>query len=198
MGTPVACTYATITFGHDENTTILNEFASQLIYYRWYIDNIIGIWLLPKHDQATTWNCFKETLNNWGGLQWKYVEPSKKTLSLDLELELHNSSIITRTFQKKMNLYLYIPLLPVHPLRCLKSFITGELLQNNQMDFQNILCKFIKRLTERGHTLKSLKPILEQAALHLNRHFHQPVRPAASTIHMGWEETQLDIFTNRY
>jgi len=184
MGTPVACAYATVTVGHYENTTILNEFASQLIYYWRYIDDIIGIWLPPEHDQATTWNRFKETLNNWGGLQWKYQEPSKKTLFLNLESELHNSSITTRTFQKKMNLYLYIPPLSAYPPGCLKGLITGESchywLQNNQMEFQNILCKFIERLTERGHTLENLKPILEQAALHLDRHFQQPVHPAAS------------------
>jgi hypothetical protein len=39
MGTPVACAYATVTFGHYKNTTILPEFAPQLLYYKLYIDD---------------------------------------------------------------------------------------------------------------------------------------------------------------
>jgi hypothetical protein len=45
MVTLVACAYATVTFSHYENTTILTEFSPQLLYYRRYIDDIIGIWL---------------------------------------------------------------------------------------------------------------------------------------------------------
>jgi len=127
MGTPVACAYATVTFGHYENTTILTEFSPQLLYYRRYIDDIIVIWLPPDHNQTSIWNRFQDTLNNWGSLQWKCEAPSRKTVFLDLELELYNSSVKTRTFQKEMNLYLYIPPLSVHPPSCLKGLITGEL-----------------------------------------------------------------------
>jgi hypothetical protein len=81
--------------------------------------------------------------------------------------------VITKTFQKEMNLYLYIPPLSAHPPSCLKGLITGELrrywLQNNKSDFQHILIKFIERLTERGHTIESLTPIFEQAALLLDK-----------------------------
>jgi hypothetical protein len=127
MGTPVASAYATVTFGHYENTTILTEFSPQLLYYRCYIDDIIGIWLPPDHNQTSVWNRFQDTLNNWGSLQWKCETPSKKTVFLDLELDLYNSSVRTRTFQKEMNLYLYIPPLSAHPPSCLKGLITGEL-----------------------------------------------------------------------
>jgi hypothetical protein len=68
MGTPVACAYATVTFGHYENTNILVEFSPQLLYYRRYIDDIIGIWVPPDRNQTTTWDHFKDTLNNWGNL----------------------------------------------------------------------------------------------------------------------------------
>jgi hypothetical protein len=127
MGTPVACAYATVTFGHYENTTILPNFSEQLFYYKRYIDDIIGIWIPPEQNQLATWNRFKETLNDWGHLQWKSEEPSKKTVFLDLELELQNSTVITKTFQKKMNLYLYIPPMSAHPPSCLKGLVTGEL-----------------------------------------------------------------------
>jgi predicted Ser/Thr protein kinase len=58
-----------------------------------------------------------------------------------------------------------------HPPSCLKGLISGELrrywLQNNLKDFQDILAKFIQRLTLRGHKLKDLIPIFQQAAAQL-------------------------------
>jgi len=70
MGTPVACAYATISYGQFENTTILTTFAQNLIYYKRYIDDIFGIWLPLIHNKNATWAAFTETLNNWGKLQW--------------------------------------------------------------------------------------------------------------------------------
>jgi hypothetical protein len=172
MGTPVACAYATVTFGHFENSVILNDYSRFLLYYKRYIDDIIGIWLPPENNDLTSWNHFKLKLNSWGKLQWKIEEPSKKTIFLDLELQIQDSSISIKTYQKDMNLYLYIPPLSAHPPSCFKGLITGELrrywLQNNPDDFQNILCKFIERLTERGHTLETLTPILKLAASQLD------------------------------
>ena len=43
MRTLTACAYATITYGHHENTKILTEFAPNLVYYRRYIDDIYKI-----------------------------------------------------------------------------------------------------------------------------------------------------------
>ncbi|MFN9983812.1 MAG: hypothetical protein ACK53Y_28055, partial [bacterium] len=39
MGTPVACSYDTVSLGHYENTTVLTQFRSNLIYYKKYIDD---------------------------------------------------------------------------------------------------------------------------------------------------------------
>jgi hypothetical protein len=54
MGTPVACAYATLTFGQHENTVILSTFSTNLLFYRRYIDDIFGIWL-PTPDNTLTW-----------------------------------------------------------------------------------------------------------------------------------------------
>ncbi len=79
MGTPVACSYATISFGHYENAYILREFHSNLLYYRRYIDDILGIWIPSENNNIATWNRFKESLNNWGSLKWVVEEPSHQT-----------------------------------------------------------------------------------------------------------------------
>jgi hypothetical protein len=79
MGTPVACNYATVTYGHYENMEILPNFKSNLLYYKRYIDDIFKIWLPPTTNQVTTWNRFKSTLKKWGSLEWIVEEPSKQT-----------------------------------------------------------------------------------------------------------------------
>jgi hypothetical protein len=66
MGTPAACSYATITYGQYENTRILTEFNANLLYYRQYIDDIFGIWVLPKTEKETTWKEFKKRINQLG------------------------------------------------------------------------------------------------------------------------------------
>jgi hypothetical protein len=66
MGTPVACNYATITYGHFENTVVIPRFKNNLYYYKRYINDIFGIWIPPSTNQLTTWTNFKNTLNQWG------------------------------------------------------------------------------------------------------------------------------------
>jgi len=173
MGTPVACAYATITFGHYENSILLPNFKSNLLYYRRYIDDIFGIWIpTTSGSNAETWESFKKQLNSWGNLKWVIEEPSLNTNFLDLTLSISESKILTKTFQKSMNLYLYIPASSAHPPSCLKGLIMGEMrrywIQNNRDDFEAILSKFILRLTERGHKIENLIPILMQAAASLN------------------------------
>jgi len=191
MGTPAACAYATISYGHHENTKILPTFKSQLLYYRRYIDDIFGVWLPPLRDPAATWNSFKQELNNWGELKWVVEEPSLHTNFLDLSLHLNGSTITTSTYQKTMNLYLYIPPSSSHPPSCLKGLITGELrryfLQNNPEDFEKILIKFIGRLTERGHKLQDITPLLLQAAATIDREtMPKNAQEDSATLYVNW------------
>jgi hypothetical protein len=164
MGTPAACNYATISYGNHENTKILPRFKSNLLYYKHYIDDIFAIWLPPDKDKISTWNDFKKELNNWGHLKWVIEDPSSKTTFLDLNLNLNGSSVTTSTFQKELNLYLYIPPASSHPPSCLKGLIAGKLRryykQNNAENFQNMLGKFISRLLDRGHNIKDITPLL--------------------------------------
>jgi len=173
MGTPAACAYATISFGHYENKHILTTFSDNFIYYKRYIDDVFDIWLPPAENNQSTWNTFKRALNGWGKLQWIIEEPSSQTVFLDLDITLKNSKILTKTVQKNMNLYLYIPPTSAHPPSCLKGLITGEMrqywLQNNYNDFQNILSKFIERLIDRGHKLEDLIPVFQQASYTLSK-----------------------------
>lgn len=192
MGTPVACSYATITFGNYENTTLLPTYQDNLFFYRRYIDDIFGIWL-PSPNNKNTWNNFKEHLNSWGKLKWTVEEPSKQVHFLDLTINLVKPSLTFSTYQKPLNLYLYIPPLSAHPNSCLKGLIKGEVyrywVQNNPQEYQHLITKFIERLHARGHTIKNLAPLFLQAAASLTRqkmdrkgHYNED-----STLYIHWK-----------
>jgi hypothetical protein len=107
-------------------------------------------------------------LNIWGKLKWVTQNPSTRVQFLDLDIKLENGIISMETYQKSMNLYLYIPPSSAHPPSCFKGLICGEVrrywLQNTPENFQKLLFSFIQRLLDRGHTLQTLTPLLAQAA----------------------------------
>jgi hypothetical protein len=114
MGTPVACSYATVAYGQHENKSILMTFSPYLLYYQRYIDDIFGIWLPPITENDDAWERFKRELNNWGTLEWITENPSKQTTFLDLHLHLRGTTIITNTHQKDQPL-------PIHPTQVCTS-----------------------------------------------------------------------------
>jgi hypothetical protein len=99
-------------------------------------------------------------LNIWGKLKWVTQNPSTRVQFLDLDIKLENGIISMETYQKSMNLYLYIPPSSAHPPSCFKGLICGEVrrywLQNTPENFQKLLFSFIQRLLDRGHTLQTL------------------------------------------
>jgi len=166
MGTPAAPLYSIITFGIHENTQILNNFQQNLFFYRRYIDDILGIWV---ESSETDWQEFKVKLNQFGTLKWNIEELTEHTNFLDLQISIENNKIQTKTFQKDMNLYTYIPPLSAHPNSCFKGLITGEILRywcqnSNKNDFINITSLFIQRLVNRGHQINDIVKTLMSAA----------------------------------
>jgi hypothetical protein len=91
-----------------------------------------------------------------------------------VDIQIKNQRIITSTYQKPMNLYLYIPPLSAHPPSCFKGLIAGEMrhywLQINVEDFKAILTNFLDHRLARGHTISTLRPIFTQSATLLNNH----------------------------
>jgi len=69
MGTPAAPLYSILTFGYYENTSILIEFKSHLIYYKRFIDDIFGIWVNDTNSPSqadNAWTNFQKQLNQFG------------------------------------------------------------------------------------------------------------------------------------
>jgi hypothetical protein len=111
-------------------------------------------------------------MNSWGNLKWDLEEPSQHTHFLDLNITLKENSLDLSTFQKPLNLYLYLPPLSAHPHSCLKGLIKGELncywWRNSVTNFQHLITKLVKWFNARGHSVSSLEPIFRQAAATLD------------------------------
>jgi hypothetical protein len=203
MGTPAAPLYSILTYGYHENTQILNTFKTNLIYYKRYIDDIFGIWV---DSPDNTWESFKLALDQFGSLHWNLENLTTSTNFLDLQIDIIEGCIQTKTYQKELNLYLYIPPQSAHPTSCLKGLITGELIrywsQNTQEeDFINITQLFIQRLMQRGHRIEDLIPTLQAAASTIdsikgNRNPIQPQSQSDDTLYIHWQFHPKDIKKN--
>jgi hypothetical protein len=99
---------------------------------------------------SSDWEAFKTTLNQFGSLCWIVNDLSDTINFLDLSLSITGSIITAATYQKPMNLHLYIPPSSAHPPSCFKGLIYGEMFryrrQNNATNFVSILASFIEHL----------------------------------------------------
>ena len=162
MGTPCACIYATLFFDYHERKTILPKYKNNILLYQRQIDDILIIWV-PSSENDKEWGDFVSDLNNCSFLNWETETPATKTHFLDLNLWINPSTrkINYITYQKKMNLFLYIPTHSAHPKNTVKSLIYGLLhtykRQNpNQKDFIQLANLLFKRLKVRGHQTNDL------------------------------------------
>jgi len=211
MGTPAAPLYSILTYGYYENTTILNNFKGNLLYYKRFIDDIFGIWIDDDNsgkdftqclkDQTKTWENFKNTLNQFGSLKWNVESLTKSTNFLDITITIKDKQLTTVTYQKPLNLYLYIPPLSAHPSSCFKGLITGELYRywwqnTEEKDFIDITTKFIQRLINRGHQPNNIIPLIQTAASNidsLNIKASQQKTTDDETLYIHWRHHPSNI-----
>ena len=93
-----------------------------LPYNRRFIDDIIGIWTGNHTDE---WEAYQKDLNNFGILTWEVGPLSREVDFLDLTLRIEGGRIVSKTYQKPLNLYLYLPPSSSHPPGCIKGTIYG-------------------------------------------------------------------------
>jgi hypothetical protein len=184
MGTPVACTFATIYYAYHEEKCYLKKFhrdyqtattanTAPLLLYGRLIDDTIQIWdtaLLPPAIPLHSLTKQIETEMAFGTLTWEVNPPARETSFLDLNITIQtDGTITTRTFIKPMNLHLYIPPESAHSQGVLKSLIFGNVfrywLQNsNTTDFITTTRDFYGHLLNRGYKTTVLSPIFRAAA----------------------------------
>ena len=169
MGTSCACVYATIFFAYYERTSLLPMFKDNLVVYVRYIDDIFLVW---KETQNSPFKNFTTSLNNQCKLTWVTEKLSTSVNFLDLAITLdHNAGRFwTRTYQKDMNLFLYIPALSAYPPGLLKSLIYGLLetywrQNSHSRDYTKFSQLLHKRLLARGHDIKAINLLFTEAAI---------------------------------
>ena len=129
MGTSPGCDNATIYFGIYEMMSILWSFHSCLLYYKRYIDDVIGVWIChsdPVVDHLN-WKAFKACLSNYGKLVWDITPRSDCLTFLDLDITLRNHKFSTKMYYKPRNLYLYLAPHSCHPPGVIKGMIFGQI-----------------------------------------------------------------------
>jgi hypothetical protein len=201
MGTPAAPLYSIITYGVHENTHILTTLNESLVYYKRYIDDIIGIWIDSPHN---SWENFKNQHNGFGALLWNIDDLTTSTKFLDLTISIRDQKIHTKTFQKDLNLYLYIPPISAHPTSCFKGLIIGKVSRywhqnSSPVDF-NIPNNFILRLLHQGHLLEDLIPTLQSVAATIDnslnhRSRHNTEHEKDETLYIHWKLHPKDVDT---
>jgi hypothetical protein len=166
MGTSAAVMWATIYFAYHEEKVILPKYGSNLLYYRRFIDDIFAIWI---KDDTTAFDDFTTDLNSFGILEWD-VDPMAKSVNfLDITATIRNGGIETRTYQKAMNLYLYLPPSSAHPRGCIKGIIYALIsryhAQNtHREDYIHFVRLLYRRLRDRGWDNDTIYPIFMEVA----------------------------------
>ena len=165
MGTSAAVMWATLYFGYHEAHLLLPTYSQQLFYYRRFIDDIFAIWLI---EDGTSWTDFKHDINDFGVLTWETEEPSTSVNFLDMTLTIVEDRIEFRTYQKDMNLYLYLPPTSAHPGGCIKGTIYGLIgryfAQNtHRKDYLKFVGLLYSRLLNRGWEQSYIKPLILEA-----------------------------------
>ena len=121
MGKLVACIYTTIYYAWKENINLLPIYGSNLSYLGWFIDDIQGVCTKVNGPE---WQSFKQKLDDFQGgqLKWTVSDFSDTVDILDLMLTISaDNTIVIKTFQKDMNLYLLVPEHSAHPPGMLKG-----------------------------------------------------------------------------
>jgi hypothetical protein len=168
MGTPVACIYAITFFLYYERTILLCKYKKNILFFKCQIDDIIAIWL-DDEENPNAWDEFLVDLNSASKLKWTTTPLSNSVDFLDITVKLSpDGTISTKTYQKPMNLFLYIPHHSSHPPGLMKSLIFGLLLtyflQNSYIeDFYEMVRLLHSRLIARSHKSEDINDIFLEA-----------------------------------
>ncbi|KAL7533529.1 hypothetical protein ACHAWF_004530 [Thalassiosira exigua] len=111
MGTSAPCIWATIHFVVRKIGKLLPTYGRCPFFFKGFIDDMFGIWI---NDGSNAWLIFKAKTNTFGIFNWELEEPSTSVDFLDLTISIEDQRIQTKTFQKSINLYQYLPFQSTH------------------------------------------------------------------------------------
>ena len=171
-GTPAAVSISQIYMFWLEKP-LLEKYKTFIVLYKRFIDDINLIWNGPRVILEQFKKEFDE-LDKSGRIKVKWVTSCTESTFLDLVIykpdDISSSHRLnTRTYQKPLNVYAYIPSKSFHPSHTKKAFIRGELIRyiknsSEYKDFRIIKALFWTRLRRRGYSSNFLQPIFESVS----------------------------------
>jgi hypothetical protein len=146
------------------------RWIDQVPLWKRYIDDGIGAWIHhpdPQEDQRL-WKEFMAAVNDYEGLTWDFVGPAKSIDFMDLTISIDAGKCSFTMFEKKLNLYLYIPPNSAHPPGVITGLIFGNVLRiyqlcSDEQDISNRLVVFFRRLRACNYSPESLLPLFNKA-----------------------------------
>ena len=106
MGTSAAVMWATLYYAYHEVHCLIPKHGNNLLYLKRFIDDILGVW---TGNVTTDWDLFYKDVNDFGILKWDIanddLRPSTSVNFLDLTISIKDGKIVTKTYQKAMNLF---------------------------------------------------------------------------------------------
>jgi hypothetical protein len=169
MGAPPAPMYATLYFGIAELENI-PKFSERLPFYRRYLDDCFGAWLLPTNPNIEShdddWKAFQHSMT-YGKLNWIFTELTSSVNFLDLTISIIGNRVVTKIYEKPLNLYLYLPPQSTHPPGLARGMIIGGIgriyrLTSEHSDRQASIQAFYQRLRVRGYPAENLHPFFAE------------------------------------
>ena len=120
----------------------------------------------------------------WFGMEWTLELANALADFMDLTITIRDGKIITKLYEKSLNLYLYIPPHSAHPPGVLNGIIFGQIHQiftlcSERADIKKSINQFYIRLIQRGYNRDDIMPIFNKAIHHnsptmiLNRNLQQ-------------------------
>lgn len=106
MRTSAAVNYLYTYIGLLEMFGLVEEYSEYLIFYKWYIDNIIVLWNHSKQDSQAKFDKFFKQLNQWEKLCWTTTGFNFKLIFMDLSISIRKKRLHFKAYQKEHNLYL--------------------------------------------------------------------------------------------
>ena len=165
MGTPVACTYATIFFARTE-INIIN--TPGVIAYKRFIDDGFA---LVNDDGNFNFEEFENKFQGCGQLKWEVNKPTDKpTPFLDAIFSVKNNKIHTDMHEKELSTFTYLPPLSAHPEATLAGLISGfkhrtDNLCSDRKDRIRHMQNLFLCLQHRGHSRTNLEKIFKKIYL---------------------------------
>jgi len=124
MRTSSIVMWATLYYAYHKVHKLIPLYGQFLLYFIHFIDDIFGIWI---GNTTTKWVSFCDDVDNYSILTWdiKQQQLSNRVNFLDITFIIRGGCIISTTYQKEINLYLYLPFASAHPQAVFKGTVYG-------------------------------------------------------------------------